>query len=141
MLNCMKMVTAFHRKYGFSVGVPLPASPELGFLGARLLGESRLLVPASDASMLRVHLVVEEAGELASALAEANPVEALDALADLCYVAVGTAVTFGLPLAEAFAEVHASNMTKTVVRDRPGHPGKGPGYRPPDLAALLGRSE
>jgi dCMP deaminase len=52
------------------------------------------------------------------------------------------AAALGLPLREAFAEVHRSNMTK-----EPGHRigaakygpggGKGPGYRPPDIESVL----
>src|SRR5262245_24245697 len=65
-----------------------------------------------DKRWLRAHLLLEEAAETVIAMAEGDEVKALDGLADLLYVLLGTAVTFRWPLEEAFAEVHVSNMTK-----------------------------
>jgi len=67
-----------------------------------------------------------------------------DAIADLLYVVYGAALTFGIPTAEVFAEVHRSNMTKLgddglpIYRDD-GKVLKGPHYSPPDLAPILAR--
>lgn len=59
-------------------------------------------------------------------------------LADLMYVTIGTAVTFGLPLKEVFEEVHRSNMSKLGEDGKPvlredGKILKGPNYKEPDL--------
>jgi len=140
MRDTVKKIEDFHLKYGFTVGHELTADVELGSLSYEL-GVMASCLEKSRPTSLRAHLVVEEVAELLAALAAGDEVGTLDALADLIYVTVGTAVTFGLPLAEAVEEVHRSNMTKTLVRDRPGHPGKGDGYSPPQLAELLRRGE
>lgn len=91
-----------------------------------------------DGRYLRAHLMIEELGELIEAMAQGRLVDTLDGLADLCYVVFGTAVMFGLPLAEAFAEVHCSNMTKQRKADDPGRiRDKGETYRPPNIERLL----
>ena len=63
-----------------------------------------------------------------------------DALADIVYVAYGTAHVYGIDLDAVLDEVHASNMTKLGADGRPirradGKVLKGPDYRPPDMAA------
>lgn len=79
--------------------------------------------PTADILQLRFNLVEEEflevVDELAN-LARANNTETkrlakialTKELADLMYVALGTGVALGLPLVEAFNEVHRSNMSK-----------------------------
>ena len=59
-------------------------------------------------------------------------------LADLMYVTIGFATTFGLPLEEVFYEVHKSNMSKLgpngeVLRREDGKILKGINYKEPDL--------
>jgi len=59
-------------------------------------------------------------------------------LADLMYVTIGTAITFGLPLEEVFAEVHKSNMSKLtkegyVLRREDGKVLKSDQYQEPNL--------
>lgn len=90
----------------------------------------------------RGHLIAEEAAEALGGLLTKNEEDLLDGLMDLLYVTVGTCVEFGLPVGEAFIEVHLSNMSKEKnpndphanrVRD------KGPNYRAPDLAGVLER--
>lgn len=59
-------------------------------------------------------------------------------LADLMYVTIGTAVTFGLPLKEVFEEVHKSNMSKvnpdgTINRRPDGKILKPDTYKAPNL--------
>lgn len=91
-----------------------------------------------DQRMLRHHLLCEELGELADAMANCNEVEALDALSDLQYVLSGTAVTLDLPLAEGFCEAHRSNMTKSRHEDDEGlRNNKGPDYVPADFERVL----
>ena len=149
MSRC-KQVLEFHEKHhrhcwvNEDLSTPVPEPPVeladeetlkmisqvVNVLAQRLRGHREL-------RMNRAHYVLEECAEFIAALAKRDEVEVLDALADLEYVTVGTAVTFGLPLEEAFDEVHRSNMTKTPsgpVCD--GHP-KGPSYEPPDLARII----
>lgn len=88
----------------------------------------------------RAHLVMEEVAEWLEALATGDEIKILDAMADLQYVLFGSAVSFDLPLGEAFVEVHASNMTKEKQPDDPHAErlrSKGPNYRAPDLRAVL----
>jgi predicted HAD superfamily Cof-like phosphohydrolase len=93
---------------------------------------------------IRCALIEEEAAEFRAALEEGDLVAVADAVADLLYVVYGAALTFGIPAAEVFAEVHRSNMTKLGEDGLPiyredGKVLKGPHYSPPDLAPILAR--
>jgi predicted HAD superfamily Cof-like phosphohydrolase len=88
----------------------------------------------NDVRWLRVHLMMEELSEVIRGLATCNKVDTLDGLADLSYVTLGTAAVFNLPLAEAFEEVHQSNMTKKPSDQRCSDK---TGYTPPNLEKLL----
>lgn len=81
-------------------------------IASELEGMALRLKRLGGLAALRLRLVVEEVGELASALAEGDEVEAADAIADICYVTVGGALAFGLPLPEVWEVVQASNMAK-----------------------------
>lgn len=61
---------------------------------------------------LRIKLMEEEVAETATALRESDLVEIADGLADTIYIALGTAICYGIDLRPVFAEVHASNMRK-----------------------------
>jgi predicted HAD superfamily Cof-like phosphohydrolase len=92
---------------------------------------------------LRQALIDEEVDELRAAAARSDVVGIADALADIVYVAYGTARVYGIDLDAVLDEVHSSNMTKLGADGRPirradGKVLKGPGYRPPDIAAVLG---
>jgi phosphoribosyl-ATP pyrophosphohydrolase len=90
----------------------------------------------------RAHLIIEETAELLSAMHDMDEVKTLDALADLLYVVIGTAVMLDLPLDEAFGEVHASNMSKERQKDDPLGDrvrDKGPNYKPPALDVVLNK--
>jgi len=94
---------------------------------------------------LRLALIQEEVGELAAAAVAGDLIGIADALADIVYVAYGTAHVYGIDLDAVLDEVHASNMTKLGADGRPiwradGKVLKGPDYRPPDIAAVLARS-
>lgn len=111
------MVREFHAKFG----VPDSASPDI-----------------SQHRELRIKLIAEEFRELRLALDANDVVEVADALADLLYVTIGAALQWGIPLDRVFAEVHRSNMTKDGGGKRAdGKILKGPGYAPPDVAAVL----
>jgi len=124
-----RMVREFHEVFGLEhPDRPGPIPPELAAVRQRLLDE--------------------EVGEVAEASAavqlDPSPQRLADLareLADVVYVAYGTAVTHGIDLDAVITEVHRANMSKLgddgrpVVRD--GKVQKGPNFRPPDLAALF----
>lgn len=64
----------------------------------------------------------------------------LKELTDLQYVLSGMAISFGLPLEDAFIRVHNSNMSKLVngkpIKRDDGKVLKGPNYYPPVLDDL-----
>ena len=98
----------------------------------------------ADQVELRQALIEEEIAELAAAARAADLVGVADALADIVYVAYGTAHVYGIDLDAVLDEVHASNMTKLGADGRPirrsdGKVLKGPSYRPPDISAVLSR--
>jgi len=93
------------------------------------------MVPASQAAF-RVSLIEEELGELKKAVANNNPVKILDGITDILYATYGTAAEYGFDADEAFARVHASNMTKTGTTGT-GKLFKGPDYKPVDLTDLV----
>lgn len=104
--------------------------------------EPSAAVSASQAE-LRQALIDEETSELRDAVADTDIVAIADALADIVYVAYGTACVYGIDLDAVLDEVHASNMTKLGADGRPvrradGKVLKGPGYRRPDIATVLG---
>ncbi len=69
---------------------------------------------ASEAAF-RARLIGSEYAELLRALARQDMVEIADAIADIDYVTIGTAVQFGLPHAEIWTEeVQRSNLEKTI---------------------------
>lgn len=69
-------------------------------------------VPPDDEAELRLKLIEEEFLELQKAFVNKDIVEISDALADLQYVLLGTAITCGINLDPVFQEVHRSNMSK-----------------------------
>lgn len=91
-----------------------------------------------DVRDLRIALLDEEVEELREAMIKGDIVAIADGIADVVFVAVGTAVPYGIDFDAVFAEVHRSNMTK--VNDIPkAKLTKGPGYEPPDIAGVLGQ--
>lgn len=98
--------------------------------------------PSEERVVLRMNLISEEMGELASAVLNRDIVEVADALADLLYVTYGMAHEFGIPIDKVFEEVQASNMTKLGEDGKPikradGKIMKGPNFRPPDIKSVL----
>jgi predicted HAD superfamily Cof-like phosphohydrolase len=99
-------------------------------------------IPVGEAA-LRQALLDEEVDELRVAVREGDVVGIADALADIVYIACGTAHAYGIDLDAVVAEVHRSNMTKLGGDGRPvyredGKVLKGPRYEPPQVAAVLG---
>lgn len=129
------LVKYFHQAFGLDAPktIPLRPDPAVVRLRARLIREESM----------------EVLSELETLATQKDP-EALHAafqrllkeLADLRYVTEGCAVTFALPLEEAYAEVHRSNMSKLGDDGKPiyredGKVLKGPNYREADLARLM----
>lgn len=92
---------------------------------------------------LRTSLHAEEMDEIEDAMIDGTDlVPIADAICDLIYVLCGTAVSFGIPLDECFAEVQRSNMSKLgddgkpIVRED-GKILKGPNFMPPDLRSII----
>ncbi len=98
--------------------------------------------PALSRTDLRLKLIKEELEELEDAIERGDLIAAADALADLGYVTIGSAVEWGIDLQPMFEEVHRSNMQKRwpdgETRYRPdGKVLKPPGWRAPDLELVL----
>ncbi len=91
---------------------------------------------------LRTDMLAEEFNEYVEALNNYDITEVADALADMVYIACGTAVEFGIRFDDVFAEVHRANMSKLLPDGTPllredGKVMKGPNYTPPDIKSIL----
>lgn len=117
-----EMVKDFHVAFGQRVG----ETPEL---------------PDEAERLLRMKLLIEEFEEYLAAEGDNDMVEIADALADLIYIACGTAVSYGIPLDELYNEVHRSNMAKLVdgkvLKNNLGKVVKPEGWTPPDIEGIL----
>lgn len=107
------------------------------FHRAFLLDMDQEFDPDADLFALRCRLLGEETLEVMGAKTRA---ELAKELADVVYVAAGTAMTYGVDLDWAIRLVHESNMTK-LHNGKPlyradGKVLKGPSYRGPDLGHL-----
>lgn len=94
-------------------------------------------------AQLRVRLLREEVEEFADAAERRDLVAIADALADVVYVAYGSAVTYGIDLDAVVREVHRSNMSKLDDNGRPvmrqdGKVMKSQRYRPPNVGGVIG---
>jgi predicted HAD superfamily Cof-like phosphohydrolase len=103
-------------------------------------------VPSADIddalARLRVALLQEEVGEFVAASERGDLIGVADALADIVYVAYGTALTYGIDLDAVLHEVHRSNMSKLGSDDNPlirddGKVLKSERYFPPDVESVL----
>lgn len=97
-----------------------------------------------DMAAFRCRFMTEELTEYYDACAIGDRAQALDALVDLVYVALGTAYLHGFDFNEAFKRVHAANLKKIRV-DHAGESKRGSvydvrkpvGWRAPDLSDLV----
>ncbi|MFG2633733.1 MazG nucleotide pyrophosphohydrolase domain-containing protein [Streptomyces sp. NPDC048362] len=119
------LVREFHLAFGLDArSTPREVSPEL--------------------AAHRGELLAEEAAEVAEVAVE-GPLDRLaHELADVVYVAYGTALVHGVDLDEVIAEIHRANMSKTgpegqVDRRADGKVLKGDNYQAPDVSAVLRR--
>ncbi|MGW2618125.1 pyrophosphohydrolase domain-containing protein [Streptomyces sp. NPDC001500] len=119
------LVREFHRAFGLDVRTTPTEVPQ----------------PLAEQ---RKNLLAEEAAEVAE-VSESGPLDRLaHELADVVYVAYGTALVHGIDLDAVLAEIHRSNMTKLgpdgrVARRADGKVLKGEHYRVPDVSAVLRR--
>ena len=95
---------------------------------------------------LRVALLEEEVNEFVAASADQDLIGIADALADIVYVAYGTALTYGIDLNAVLHEVHRSNMSKLGQDGKPilrsdGKVVKSERYFRPDIASILRQAE
>ncbi len=125
MKSLVKDIKAFYKKFK----LPIATTP-------------RLLDAATAAH--RIKFMREEIDEYAKASRSGDIVEQADALADLIYVAVGTAVWQGIPLEEVWDEVHSSNMRKVRAKDASESKRgtqydviKPDGWCPPNISAVI----
>lgn len=100
-------------------------------------------LPPSREKWARATLICEEAHEVAEALEQGGDVAQIaQELADLIYVAYGTALHLGVDLDVVIAEVHRANMAKVTNgyarRRRDGKILKPAGWTPPDVKGVLG---
>lgn len=117
------LVREFHRAFGLDArDTPAEVTPEL--------------------AAHRGELLAEEAREVAE-VSVTGPLDRLaHELADVVYVAYGTALVHGIDLDAVIAEIHRSNMTKLgpggrVSRRADGKVLKGEHYEAPDVARVL----
>lgn len=99
-------------------------------------------VGITSRAKLRTDILIEELNEYLQALNCCDIVEVADALADMVYIVCGTAVEFGIPFDDVFAEVHRANMSKIMPDGTPllredGKVMKGPDYTPPNIKGIL----
>jgi len=115
-----KDIDAFHKKFKFNQGKGIK-SMDYNF------------------GNWRVDFIMEEIAELTEALDNKDDVEILDALVDICYVAMGTAWLMGLPFEEAWKEVQRSNMEKIrQASDRSEFDVVKPeGWKAPDIKGII----
>lgn len=105
------------------------------------VGEKPELPTNTQERDLRKKLLQEEFDEYNQAEQEGDIVEIADALADIIYIACGTAVAYGIPLDKIFNEVHRSNMAKLVngqpIYRADGKVLKPEGWTAPDIKGVL----
>lgn len=117
-MKLQKQVTEFHEKFGLVVN-------------------EKPVIPDNDLIKLRINLIREEVAEFENEL-NTNSIDlcaVAKELADILYVVVGTAVSFGIDLEPVLDEVHRSNMSKvwedgTIKRREDGKILKPPTYSP-----------
>ncbi|MFJ9380852.1 hypothetical protein [Streptomyces sp. NPDC101455] len=97
---------------------------------------------APDLAAHRGELLAEEAAEV-SEVSVSGPLDRLaHELADVVYVAYGTALVHGVDLDAVIAEIHRANMTKIgpdgeIARRADGKVLKGEYYEAPDVSGVL----
>jgi predicted HAD superfamily Cof-like phosphohydrolase len=73
--------------------------------------------PVKELLDFRMKFLREEVDEFGEAVRNDDIVKAFDALIDVVYVAIGTAVIMNLPFEKGWDIVHSANMTKIRARN------------------------
>jgi predicted HAD superfamily Cof-like phosphohydrolase len=116
--NMFKDVAVFHEKF------------EQGYDGPpRKLDEKE--------EKFRIHFLEEEVTECKDAVTHARPDLHLDALVDICFVAMGTAYKHGWDFNEAWRRVVQANMNKVLAPEGKWKIQKPPFWLPPDHTDLV----
>lgn len=99
------------------------------------------IIPDDERVSLRMELIQEESTELLDALCIDDIVGIADGIADLIYVALGTALEYGIPIDEVWHEVHRTNMLKTGgATSESGKIMKPADWKSPDIFTILARA-
>lgn len=99
-------------------------------------------LPDAELRGLRSDLMLEEISEYIRAESQDDIINIAEELADLVYVAYGTALEYGIPLDKIIEEKHRSNMSKLgddgkPIRRDDGKILKGPNFSPPNTKEIL----
>jgi predicted HAD superfamily Cof-like phosphohydrolase len=97
-------------------------------------------LPPHDERMLRVSLLVEELIEYLEAEKNDDLVEIADGLIDICYIAIGTCIAYGIPFDMVWDEVQKTNMAKLAGGSNIRVDGKiikPKGWEPPNIKKIL----
>ena len=138
-------VTAFHEAFGHPVGGhTLQTSISTLQLRLNLIAEEffELLTAAVGEQKTRPIMEAYRKNITVTTDSSRDPIEMTDALADMCFVIAGMALTYGLPLDEVLAEVYRSNMSKLDEDGKPiyredGKIMKSSLYEPPRIRPIL----
>jgi dCMP deaminase len=126
-VNYFADVDAFHEKFGLPRG-----------------GQPHVLDP--DQLQFRVRFMQEELDEFVACSTTGDLPGAADGIADLVYVALGTAVMMGIPMDDVWREVQRANMSKVRANGADDERStrkhsldvvKPEGWRPPDVAGAI----
>lgn len=146
--KAVKLVGSFHQRIQATIaekptllarhpGKALRATIQVGKLAKEF---AEIADGDKDLLLCRAAMELEELSEWLLAHAQANLVNAADALGDRLYLLLGDAVATGLPLGDLFLAVHESNMSKlSTVHTGLGKGVKGPSYKLPRIAEVLAR--
>jgi len=131
MANFTKDIKKFNKAFGLPMGIDItdPDNHEQLMLCFDLIKEE-------------MKELFEEVKKVLMDTPDQNVANLLKELTDLQYVVTGFAVRFGLPIEQAFKEVHKSNMSKLNSSGKPiyneaGKVMKSDKYVAPDLGRLL----
>ena len=141
----ISLVRQFHEQFGFEVATNPTLLAGGRNVAARMATDIRDLLSrfqqVNDPTELfgaRVCLALEELAESVEAHREGDLIAAADAWGDRMYLLLGDAVAMGLPAVEIFAEIHRSNMSKTVPSsENRAKASKGPQFHRPELHEIL----
>jgi predicted HAD superfamily Cof-like phosphohydrolase len=136
-MNYMEALREFHNKFDHYQFFGYEVDPEIVELRYKLIDEevNQELLPALI--KLKDNFAELSKGDWLKLMVEIS-----DAVADSLYVIFGTCLSLGIPINKVFAEVHRSNMTKSMDKDMKSIKGKtlkGSDFSPPVLLPILER--